>query len=233
MQNIRIVLDQTSHGGNIGAVARAMKNMDLYHLYLVNPKDYPSEDATARSSGADDILNNAQIFSSLKDAVADCQYVIGASARARELSLPTITPREFANDTLALTNINIACVFGNERIGLENRQLALCNKQLIIPTQEKFSSLNLAMAVQIVCYELYTAHQSGQKHVITAKVDSATSGEKESLIDFIEELATEVKFSNPDQPKKLSVRIRQIVSKSNFTSSEVSLMRGFLKNLKK
>ncbi len=233
MQNIRIVLDQTSHGGNIGAVARAMKNMDLYHLYLVSPKDYPSEDATARSSGADDILNNAQIFSSLKDAVADCQYVIGASARARELPLPTITPREFANDTLALMNINIACVFGNERIGLENRQLALCNKQLIIPTQEKFSSLNLAMAVQIVCYELYTAHQSGQKHAITAKVDSATSGEKESLIDFIEELATEVKFSNPDQPKKLSVRIRQIVSKSNFTSSEVSLMRGFLKNLKK
>ena len=233
MQNIRIVLDQTSHGGNIGAVARAMKNMDLYHLYLVSPKDYPSEDATARSSGADDILNNAQIFSSLKDAVSDCQYVIGTSARARELSLPTITPREFANDTLALTNINIACVFGNERIGLENRQLALCNKQLIIPTQEKFSSLNLAMAVQIVCYELYTAHQSGQKHAITAKVDSATSGEKESLIDFIEELATEVKFSNPDQPKKLSVRIRQIVSKSNFTSSEVSLMRGFLKNLKK
>ncbi|MCK5355269.1 MAG: RNA methyltransferase, partial [Methyloprofundus sp.] len=162
LSNIRIVLVETSHPGNIGAVARAMKNMCMSELYLVAPKIFPSADATSRASGADDILASAVLCDSIQEAIADCQIVIGASARSRTIAVPDESPRVCA-ERLAIEaqNNKVAILFGRENSGLKNHELDLCHFLLRIPCNEEYSSLNLAAAVQVVCYELFVA--SGQK----------------------------------------------------------------------
>ena len=152
--NVRIVLVGTTHPGNIGAAARAMKTMAQNNLYLVNPKVFPSAEATARATGADDILADAKIFPDLKTAISDCELVITTSARIRSLPWPMVTPHECAKKIADLGMGNTAIVFGRENSGLSNEEMELCNMVLQIPTNPDYSSLNLGSAVQIICYEL-------------------------------------------------------------------------------
>ena len=156
LSHIKIVLVETTHPGNIGAVARAMKNMAMANLWLVSPKIFPSAEATSRASGADDVLAKATICKSLQEAIADCQIVIGASARCRTISWPEMTPRECAEHVVPNGSDNkIAIIFGRENSGLKNHELDLCHFLLRIPCNSEYSSLNIAAAVQVVCYELF------------------------------------------------------------------------------
>jgi len=158
LKNIRIVLVNTSHPGNIGAAARAMKNMGLSRLYLVQPKDFPSLEAISRSAGALDVLDEAVVVDDLSQAISDCVWVAGTSARLRTIEWPILEPRECVQ--VSLENIDqgdIAIVFGRENSGLTNDELAKCNVLLHIPTNPDYSSLNIAAAVQVVCYEFRLA----------------------------------------------------------------------------
>ncbi len=155
---VRIVLVETSHPGNIGAAARAMKTMGLDELVLVAPRDFPSADATARASGADDVLARARVVDSLSNAIADCGFVAGASARLRKLSWPVVDPRAGAAALLRHAGeTKVAMVFGPEHSGLTNEDLGRCNQVVHIPANPAYSSLNVAMAVQVLCYELRMA----------------------------------------------------------------------------
>ncbi len=155
---VRIVLVETSHPGNIGAAARAMKTMGLDELVLVAPRDFPSADATARASGADDVLARARVVDSLSNAIADCGFVAGASARLRKLSGPVVDPRESAAALRKHAGeTTVAMVFGPEHSGLTNEDLGRCNQVVHIPANPAYSSLNVAMAVQVICYELRMA----------------------------------------------------------------------------
>ena len=155
---IRIILVGTTHPGNIGAAARAMKNMGLSDLILVNPRYFPHADATARASGAEDVLDAARVVGSLDEALSDCVYVAGASARSRTIGWPSMAPRACASKLLQESqNGTAAAVFGPEKSGLTNEDIDRCHTLLTIPTEPGFSSLNLAMAVQIISYELRVA----------------------------------------------------------------------------
>ena len=158
LQNhIRIVLVETTHPGNIGAAARAMKTMGFYDLHLVRPKIFPHADATARAAGADDILESAKMHESLADALSECSIVFATSARIRTLPCPMLSPSEAIPEIIefAARQVSVALVFGRESSGLTNEELDLCNKMITIPTGDQFSSLNLASAVQIICYEVF------------------------------------------------------------------------------
>ena len=156
--SIRIVLVGTTHPGNIGAVARAMKNMGIADLALVGPRHFPHKDATARASGAVDVLKNAVVVETLEEALSDCVYTVGASARSRDINWPTLEPRECAAKLIEENRAGpVAAVFGPEKYGLTNEHLDLCDALLTIPTNPDFSSLNLAMAVQVLTYELRAA----------------------------------------------------------------------------
>ena len=155
---VRIVLVETSHPGNIGAAARAMKTMGLDELVLVAPRDFPCADATARASGADDVLAQARVVDSLGDAIADCGFVAGASARLRKLAWPVVDPRAGAEALHKHAGeTKVAMVFGPEHSGLTNEDLGRCNQVVHIPANRAYSSLNVAMAVQVICYELRMA----------------------------------------------------------------------------
>jgi tRNA (cytidine32/uridine32-2'-O)-methyltransferase len=153
-----IILVEPSHPGNIGATARAMKTMGFRQLILVNPKQFPHPEATALASGATDVLDAARVVPDLATAVASAQNVVGVSARVRDVPLPCVTPREFADNISDAADIFTAIVFGNEQSGLSNEDLARCHQQIRIPTAADYGSLNLAQAVQIVCYELAQIH---------------------------------------------------------------------------
>ncbi len=234
MSKINIVLHHTSHPGNIGATARAMKNMGFTSLRLVNPKSYPSPEATSRASGAEDVLKTLTVYSNIKSAISDCELVVGASARNRGISLPTITPEEFALMTLLHSSEKVACVFGNEQAGLSNEEISLCQYQLVIPTSDKYSSLNLGMAVQIICYEVFVLSLNGSHRkpkINNEKYQVATQKEIDNLNDYIEELAYASKFIHPIHPKKIKLRIRRIINRMTLSANEVNLIWGFLRSV--
>ena len=155
---IRIVLVETSHPGNIGASARAMKTMGFDDLVLVAPQEFPCAEATARASGADDVLSRARVVESLSEAIADCGFIVGASARSRSLPWPTVDPRTCARTVVTEAADNtVAIVLGPEHSGLTNEDLGVCQQLVQIPANPDYSSLNLAMAVQVLCYELRMA----------------------------------------------------------------------------
>jgi tRNA (cytidine32/uridine32-2'-O)-methyltransferase len=231
--NVRIVLVSTSHPGNIGAVARAMKNMGLSRLFLVNPKHFPSDEACARASGADDVLENARVTQSLDEAVSDCALVIGTSARIRAMPQPMLNVREAAKKITveAESGIQTALVFGSERVGLDNEELLRCNYHVCVPTVEDFSSLNLAAAVQIFTYELRLAAISGcfsetDKHV---SKETVTAKELEGLYRHIEETIIAVQFLDPKNPRKIMTRLRRIISRARIDKNDLDLLRGMLK----
>jgi TrmH family RNA methyltransferase len=227
--SIRIVLVGTTHPGNIGAVARAMKNMGLTDLALVNPKIFPHAKATARASGAVDVLKNATVVESLAEALKDCVYVAGASARSRSLAWPTMEPRECAAKFTTLHEQGVvAAVFGPEKSGLSNSDLDYCDTLLTIPTNPDFSSLNLAMSVQVFTYELRMAMVGSTPAHYADETPLATSEEMEHFYGHLEKVLTEVDFLDPDNPRHLMRRLRRMFVRTQVDKNEVNILRGIL-----
>lgn len=241
---IKIVLCQTSHPGNIGAAARAMKTMGLKHLVLVAPKDFPSDEATARSSGATDILETAEVVDSLDEGVKDCRLVIGTSSRNRALPWPMVEPRQIKSilekETTALP---MAIVFGRESTGLLNEELQLCHYHVNIPANPDYMSLNLAAAVQVICYEcrllaLELDHSLHSAAEITDIDDlgserKATVKQTEGLYQHFESVMIQTGFFDPKEPKLLPARLHRLFAKAQLTEAEVNIMRGFLASIPK
>ncbi len=227
--SIRIVLVGTTHPGNIGAVARAMKNMGLSDLYLVRPKVFPHEDATARASGASDILDRAKVVDSLDKALVDCVYVAGASARSRTINWPSMGPRDCAERMIRENaNGDVACVFGPEKTGLHNDDLDLCHALLTIPTDPGFSSLNLAMAVQVFAYEIRVASMLDEGPVFDVEAPPATSDEMERFYEHLENVLRDIRFLDPDNPRHLMRRMRRLFIRARPDKNEVNILRGIL-----
>ncbi len=251
LSTIRIVLVETTHPGNIGAVARAMKNMKMRNLYLVTPKVFPSADATSRASGADDVLADAIICRTLQEAIADCQLVIGASARGRTISWPELSPRECAEKVLAqepgnrrdcsrqssgihtIPGDKVAIVFGRENSGLKNHELDLCHFLLRIPCNSEYSSLNIAAAVQVVCYELFVASgQAAEEHIQVGDKDEdplATATQMESFYAHLAEALTDIGFMHPAKSKSIMRRLRRIYNRVQMNTKELDILRGILR----
>ena len=234
--SIRIILVGTTHPGNIGAVARAMKNMGQSDLVLVNPRYFPHEDATARASGADDMLASARVVSTLDEALADCVYVAGASARSRTIGWPSMVPRDCAGRLhLESRKGQVAAVFGPEKSGLTNDDLDRCHTLLTIPTEPGFSSLNLAMAVQILSYELRIAaideQDSGTMSEDTSEVPLASGAELEYFYAHLEQVLTVSGFLDPDNPRVLMRRLRRLFLRAEPDQNEINILRGILASL--
>jgi TrmH family RNA methyltransferase len=232
LSDIKIVLVETTHPGNIGAVARAMKNMKMTNLWLVAPKIFPSADATARASGADDVLASATVCQRLQEAIADCEIVFGASARCRTISWPEITPRECAEKIMIREPARkAAIVFGRENSGLKNHELDLCGYLLQIPCNSEYSSLNLAAAVQVVCYELFVA--SGIKDPIPigdrGECPPATAAQMESFYEHLHQALIDIGFMQPDKSKSIMRRLRRIYNRIELDTKEVDILRGILR----
>jgi TrmH family RNA methyltransferase len=229
----RIVLVETSHPGNIGAAARAMKTMGLHELYLVNPKQFPRAEATARAAGADDVLANAQVVESLKDALVSCSLVLGTSARLRSLRWPIVNPREAAELAAKQSSQEkLALVFGRERSGLTNEELSHCHQLIHIPVDPDFFSLNLASAVQVVTYEL-------RMRMVDTKVEQhpepgeypAPADVMEGFFSHLEKTLIKVGYMNPENPRHLMPRLRRLFHRAKPTDNEINIMRGILKSL--
>ena len=227
--SIRIVLVGTTHPGNIGAVARAMMNMGLSELALVKPKHFPHKDATARASGAIGVLENALVVSSLREALTDCVYVAGASARPRTIEWPSMGPRDCAQRLLLESKEGkVAAVFGPEKSGLHNDDLDLCHTLLTIPTDPDFSSLNLAMAVQVLCYELHVAGTVDAGPVSESDAPPATAAEMEHFYTHLEQVMTDIEFLDTDNPRYLMRRMRRLFIRARPDKNEVNILRGLL-----
>lgn len=231
LDNIRIVLVNTSHPGNIGGVARAMKNMGLSRLYLVEPKQFPDEQANWRAVSAEDVLESAVVTSTLDEAIADCQFVVGTSARGRRIPWPLLDPRQCAQRMgQASESEQVAVLFGREDRGLTNDELKVCNLHLNIPTSD-YSSLNLAMAVQVVCYELKMLLDVD---VLPAKEDDewdtpfATQENLERFYVHLEHTLTEIEFLDPTAPRQLMARLRRLYSRVRLDEMELNILRGIL-----
>ncbi|OOF48551.1 tRNA (cytosine(32)/uridine(32)-2'-O)-methyltransferase TrmJ [Rodentibacter trehalosifermentans] len=229
LDHIRIVLVETSHSGNIGSSARAMKTMGLSQLYLVSPKSV-DEQAIALAAGADDIVKNANIVSTFDEAIADCSLVIGTSARLRHLQSTLIEPRECA-EKVAQHRGNVAIVFGRERVGLHNDELLKCHYHLTIPANSDYSSLNLAMAVQLVCYELRMAHLVEQRHFdITPDNQYATARDMEYFFNHTERLYQSLGFI---QNQSVMQKLRRLYNRINVEQNELNILRGMLSAVEK
>jgi len=226
--NIRIVLVETSHPGNIGAVARAMKNMCLEHLMLVNPKHFPSAEAIARASGADDILQQAGVCQSLDEAVADCHLVVGASARLRTVQWPQLNPRECAGQVVKQSaSAPVAVVFGRENSGLSNSELERCQYLVHIPSNSDYSSLNLAMAVQVISYEIMMIHE---KYDVKNDIDRALvpAAEMQGLFEHLEQALGDIGFADPRKSDKLMRRLKRLFYRAQLDADELKILRGIL-----
>ncbi len=230
--NIRIVLVGITHPGNIGGVARAMKNMCLSDLVLVAPEaEFPSGQARARASGATDILENTRVVDTLDDAIADCQLVAGASARLRAIPWPVQEARESARNLYQQSGQGkVALVFGREHSGLTNEELERCHHLLHIPANPEYSSLNIAAAVQVMTYELHMAHREAQGSSIKVENDypRATSEELEGLYTHFEQALEAIGFFNPENPRQLMRRLRRLFNRAQLDKMELNILRGIL-----
>lgn len=239
LQNIRVVLVNTSHPGNIGGAARAMKNMGLSRLVLVQPKEFPAADASARASGADDVLANAQVVDSLEAALVGCSLVMGTSARERSIPWPLIDPRECGAKAVehSIGGEEIALVFGREHAGLTNEELQRCHFHVHIPSNPDFSSLNLAAAVQVLSYEVRMAWLAAEGSAPQAeKVDAselATMDEMELFYEHLEKTLVDIGFLDPEKPKHLMARLRRLYGRSSVERPEMSILRGILTETQK
>lgn len=227
--NVRIVLVNTTHPGNIGAVARAMKNMGLRELYLVDPRIYPSAEATARASGADDVLAGAVVCADLDRALEDCPLVIGASARPRAIDCPRLGPRECVALIAGRASQGpAAVVFGREHSGLSNAELDRCHFQLAIPVDPDFPSLNLAAAVQVFVYEYFLA-RAGAAPASSGAGDAAVpAAEMERFYNHLEQTLIEIGFLDPARPRHLMRRLRRLYNRARPDQNEMNILRGIL-----
>jgi tRNA (cytidine32/uridine32-2'-O)-methyltransferase len=226
---ICIVLVDPKHPGNIGATARAMKNMGLIDLRLVRPEQFPSIEAASRASGAEDVLNAARVFGEFTDAIADCGMVVGTSARPRYLHWDVLEPRACAAKVVAAARTDsVAVVFGAERMGLTNVELAHCQVLMTIPTNPDYSSLNLAMAVQVVAYEIWLAMRAAPPAEAAREVPLATSEEMERLYSHIEQVLDEIDFRDRTGGGHLMSRIRRLFNRAELDQNEMNILRGIL-----
>jgi tRNA/rRNA methyltransferase len=227
--NIRVVLCQTSHPGNIGSTARAMKTMGLNDLYLVNPLHFPDPQATSLATGAADLLESATVCSSLQEALTGCALAIGMSARKRQISHELVNVREAAHRAASLAqNQPIALVFGTEMSGLSNAELDCCQLLAMIPANPEYSSLNLAAAVQVMTYEVRMAILEGKLDAADNQPELATNEALEGFYAHLEDTLIKIGYLNPTAPKKLSERIRRIYARAKLEKEEVNLLRGIL-----
>lgn len=236
LPKIRIVMVETSHPGNIGAAARAMKNMYLETLYLVKPRRFPDEEATVRASRADDILENVTVCDTLQQALQGCSMIFGASARSlRSLPWPQLDARASAELVVQQEPATeVALVFGREHSGLTNEELALCNYLLHIPTNTEYSSLNVAAAIQVVTYELMMARSGSWQAPESNKEDTLASAEEvEGLIGHLERTMIAVEFLDPDNPRQLMRRMRRLFNRAQVEKTEVNILRGVLSAVEK
>ncbi|MBE9538402.1 MAG: tRNA (cytosine(32)/uridine(32)-2'-O)-methyltransferase TrmJ [Proteobacteria bacterium] len=237
LDNIRIVLVHTSHPGNIGGVARAMKNMGIGKLYLVAPRQYPDEQANWRAASAGDVLDRAVVTQTLEEAIADCQFVVGTSARGRRIPWPLLDPRECAQRMgVASGHGEVAVIFGREDRGLTNDELKLCNLHLNIPTDDAYSSLNLAMAVQIVCYELRMLMVSSELPADEHQQWDTPFSSSENMERFyvhLEETLVDIEFLDPAAPRQLMSRLRRLYSRVRLDEMELNILRGILTQTRK
>jgi tRNA (cytidine32/uridine32-2'-O)-methyltransferase len=227
--SIRIVLVDPHHPGNVGATARAMKNMGLRELHLVRPKLFPHAEATARASGADDILATAHVHEEFESAIADCGLVVGTSARQRHLPWDLVEPRECAARIVQdAKHGEVAVVFGSERFGLTNLELARCNLLVTIPTSSEYSSLNLGMAVQVISYEIWLAMRPGVPAAPPREVPLASAQEMTRLYAHIETVLEEIDFRDRTGGGHLMARIRRLFNRAQLDQNEMNILRGIL-----
>ena len=232
LDNIRIVLVNTTHPGNIGAVARAMKNMGLRDLYLVAPKHYPHEEAVFRASNALDVLERAIVVASFDEAIADCGLVVGSSARERAIPWPLLGAREAGREAVRESaRHKVAMVFGREDRGLTNDELQRCQLHVNIPSNPEYSSLNVAMAVQVIAYELRMA-AGGETPVADVMADwdvpFASGEDVERFFVHLEQTLTEMGFLKTDAPKQTAARMRRLFQRTRLDTMEIQMLRGIL-----
>ncbi len=233
LKNIRVVLTQPSHPGNIGAAARAMKTMGLNALALVKPRRFPHPDADARASGALDVLQQAQVYDSLAAALSGCVLAVAASSRQRGLRHEMMTARDAARELLAQAASHpVAIVFGNETSGLSSEEASLCQVWACIPANPEYASLNLAAAVQIFAYELRMAlpHSAGQRE---PEFEPASLEQVEQLYQHFERTMVHTGFLDLASPKRLPPRLRRLLARARLEVEEVNILHGFLKAVDK
>lgn len=243
LNDIRFVLVNTSHPGNIGAVARAIKNMGITQLALVEPQNYPDANATARASGADDVLANAGVFKSLDEALTGCDLVFGASARLRKLSWPQLNPREMVQEIVSQpVGTKIAVVFGREHSGLTNDELERCHYLVHIPSNPDYSSLNIAAAAQVLAYEIYQSlRSSGEQNNNSSAADEtslddepfADAQDMERFYQHLGETLTEIGFLQTEHPRKMMRRLRRLFNRARPDRVELNILRGILTTIQK
>lgn len=245
LHNIRIVLVNTSHPGNIGGAARAMKNMGISRLVLVQPEVFPSEIADARASGATDILEAAQVVNSLDEALAGCRLVLGTSARERHIPWPLVDPRECARHCVEQISqeAEVALVFGREYAGLTNEELQRCHYHVHIPTDPNFASLNLAAAVQVLAYEVRMGYlqaeaQSASRLVkataaLSSEAQPVTADELEQFYGHLEQTLVDIGFLDPERPRHLMARLRKLYGRAGIERLEMNILRGILTETRK
>jgi tRNA (cytidine32/uridine32-2'-O)-methyltransferase len=231
--NIKIVLVNTAHPGNIGGAARAMKNMGLAELCLVDPREYPAPRAVWRSAGARDILQNATVVDTVDEAIADCSLVVGTSARERRIPWPLVNPRECGERVWAEgEHHKVALLFGREDRGLTNDELQKCNYHVHIPSNPEYSSLNLATAVQVLAYEVRMASLADENGELPALSEwdqpMATSEDLEHFHTHLAGTMADLNFYDPENPKQLLTRLRRLFNRTRMDEMEVSILRGLL-----
>ena len=238
LDNIKIVLVETSHTGNMGSAARAMKTMGLTNLCLVNPIIKPDSQSISLAAGASDIIKNAHICSSLAQAIADCNLVIGTSARSRSLQWPNLTPKVCADKIVQQAlNSKVALVFGRERVGLTNDELQKCDYHVSIPANPDYSSLNLAMSVQVLCYEIRMSMLNTQdltsNPIEVAEVDFPTNADIERFYQHLQQTLLNTGFINANHPGQVMGRLRRLFTRAHVEQQELNILRGILTSIDK
>ncbi len=248
LHNIKIVMVETSHSGNIGAAARAMLTMGLEKLVLVKPEDFPSQKALWRAAGATAVVEKAEVVETLEQAIADCALVVAASARQRRIPWPMLEPDACAEKLVGVAqNAQVAVVFGREDRGLHNEELQLCNYHVAIPGNELYPVLNVAAAIQVICYEI-------RKHFLRlnkASCDEQKMGGElpcymqdwdEALADqadmqrfyaHLEKVLVDIDFHDPQNPRQLMTRLQRLFNRTHLDQMEINILRGILTAIEK
>jgi tRNA (cytidine32/uridine32-2'-O)-methyltransferase len=233
LPRIRIVLVNTTHAGNIGGAARAMKNMGLTQLYLVAPREFPSEEAISRAAGAADVLESAAVVATLEEAVADCALVVGTSARERTIPWPLMTPRECGDRVVTEAQQgDVAIVFGRESRGLTNDELHKCNYHVHIPSNPDYSSLNVGAAVQVLAYEVRMSWYALKEGKALSFDDwdqpTVKHQELERYYQHLQETLERLDFLQPNNPRQTMTRLRRLYGRVRLDKMELSILRGVL-----
>jgi tRNA (cytidine32/uridine32-2'-O)-methyltransferase len=233
LDRVRVVLVEPSHPGNIGAAARALKTMGLSRLAVVNPKRFPDPQAEWRAAGAQDVLEATQICDDLDEAIADCRWVVGTSTRNRRIPWPLLSAEQAAAQAFEEAQGDIAILFGRENSGLSNEELQRCHCHLQIPASPQYPSLNLAMAVQVVCYELFKHAGEAPARPLQWDRPLATTTQLEELLAHLEQVLVASAFLDDANPGQSMTRLRRLLFRLRPDETEVQMLRGVLTHLSK